>query len=211
MTRRATALSQQDRRRELVDVTIRLVRRHHAVPSTRDVAQEAGIAEGTMFRAFETKDALVEAVIGAVACPVPLRTALRGVDRELPLARRTECAAHLLMERFAGLFEVLGPLGVLGPPPHHEHPGCPDPGARIPPSEPGQRTALTELFEQDAPVLRLTPPEFAHALRLLCFGGTARHVSDGRPLTPQTVTELLLHGALRHDVRVNPIGKESQC
>lgn len=173
-----------------------------------------------MFRAFESKDALLEAVIGALACPVPLRTALQEIDPELPLRERTEEAARLLMERFAGLVEVLGPLGVTGPPPHHEHPGCPDPGARIPPSRPGESTALTRLFEPDAAVLRLSPPEFAHALRLLCFGGAARHVSDGRSLTPQTVTELLLHGALRRDhadqpddaeQTDDPTGKEPQC
>lgn len=178
------------------------------------MAQAAGIAEGTMFRAFDTKDALLEAVIGAVACPVPLQTGLQEIDARLPLRERTETAARLLTERFAGLVDVLGPLGVAGPPPHHEHPGCPDPGASIPSPRPGERTALVRLFEHDAAVLRLSPTEFAHALRLLCFGGAARHVSDGRALTPQSVTELLLHGALRRDrpeQSDNPTGKEPQC
>lgn len=193
-SRRSAPLSPHDRRRELVDVTVQLVRERHEVPSTRDIAAAAGIAEGTIFRAFDTKDALLAAVVGAVACPVPLRRALEGVDPQLPLRERTELAARLLMRRFAELFDLLGPLGVMGPPPHHPHPDCPEPEARIPAAAPSE-TPLARLFAADADRLRLPPSEFAHVLRLLAFAGGSRHVAEAA-LTPESVRDLLLDGAL---------------
>lgn len=187
-----------------MQVTIDLVREHGLMPSTRDIAAGAGIAEGTIFRAFDSKDALVEAVIGAIACPVPLRSALREIDPASGLRERTLAAAQLLMDRFDRLFELLGPLGIKGPPQHYAHPGCPDPSATTPAAAPGERTALVRLFEGDAADLRLSPEEFAHVLRILAFGGTARHVGAPR-LTPRAVTDLVLDGALR---RYGPAGAE---
>lgn len=179
-----------------MEVTLDLVRERHEMPSTRDIARAADVAEGTVFRAFETKDALTDAVIGAVACPVPLRSAISAIDPSLPLAQRTLAATRLLMQRYDGVLGVLGPMGIKGPPAHHAHPGCPDPAAQIPgPS--CRRTALVELFEPDADRLRLPPEEFVRVLRILCFGGTARHVADAPPLSPEAVTDLVLHGALR--------------
>ena len=59
--RRASPRPPQDRRRLLVDTTIELVRARHELPSTREFATAAGIAAGTLFRVFDTKDALVDA------------------------------------------------------------------------------------------------------------------------------------------------------
>ena len=112
----------------------------------------------------------------------------------MPLRERTELAARLLMDRFTELFDLLGPLGVMGPPPHHPHPDCPEPDARIPAAAPSE-TALTRLFAADADRLRLPPSEFAHVLRLLTFAGSSRHVAE-TALTPESVSDLLLDGAL---------------
>lgn len=185
-------------------MTIGLVRERHELPNTRDIAKAAGIAEGTMFRAFETKDALTDAVVGAIACPVPLRTAIGGIDPTLPLRERTLAATQLLMERFAGLLEVLQPLGVNGPPAHHRHPGCPDPEAKIPSAHPGERTALESLFACDADHLRLGPEEFAHVLRLLAFGNASRQIGRAQLLSAAEVTDLLLDGAARREQEITP-------
>lgn len=202
--RRASPRAPQDRRRLLVETTIALVRERHELPSTRDIATAAGIAEGTLFRVYDTKDALVEAVVGAVVCPGPLAAQLAGIEPGLPLRERTLAVTRLLMARFRDLLDLLGPLGVVGPPPHHPHPGCPveaeaevDGGHTSGPAYEGSVGLIVRLFADDADELRLPPEEFAHVVRMLAFGGCHRHISRDRPLTPEQVTDLLLDGALR--------------
>ena len=110
--RRASPRPPQDRRRLLVDTTIELVRARHELPSTREIATAAGIAEGTLFRVFDTKDALVEAVIGAVVCPGPLSQGLATIEASQPLRERTLAVARLLMARFGEIFALLDDITV---------------------------------------------------------------------------------------------------
>ena len=64
---RATPLSPDDRRRALIDATLPLLRTHGPTVSTRQIAEAAGVAEGTIFRAFPSKDDLInEAVADAM-------------------------------------------------------------------------------------------------------------------------------------------------
>lgn len=180
-------------------VTIDLLSQRHDLPSTREIASAAGVAEGTLFRVFDTKDALVEAVVGAVVCPAPLLRGIEEIDTALPLRERALCAARLLMARYARIFALLGPLGVVGPPTHHDHPGCPKPDTSSQSAQERSAARLVALFEPDAAYLRLEPAEFTRVLRMLALGGCHRHVASDHPLTPEQVTDLLLDGALRRD------------
>ena len=73
---RATALPPSERRAEIIAATLPLLLAHGASVTTRQIAEAAGIAEGTIFRVFPDKESLIEAVVEP-----RLRHALRPTPR----------------------------------------------------------------------------------------------------------------------------------
>jgi AcrR family transcriptional regulator len=74
--RRAAALPPDARRSMIVAAALPLLLEHGEMVKTRDIATAAGIAEGTIFRAFATKDDLLAAVIDAAMDTAALDQAL---------------------------------------------------------------------------------------------------------------------------------------
>src|SRR4051794_41394142 len=95
---RAAALPPGERRQALIAATLPLVLEHGTDVSTRLIAEAAGVAEGTIFRVFPTKDDLIEAAIASAFDPSPLVDALGRVDRTAPLADRLAAAVQLMQE-----------------------------------------------------------------------------------------------------------------
>src|ERR1700704_2407818 len=91
--RRAAALPLEARRSMIIEATTPLLLEHGEMVTTRQVADAAGIAEGTIFRAFADKDELLGAVIDAALDPAPLELALATIDPTLPLADTVPPAA----------------------------------------------------------------------------------------------------------------------
>src|SRR4051795_10167940 len=96
--RRASALPPEERREALIAATLPLVLEHGTDISTRLIAEAAGVAEGTIFRVFPSKDDLIEAVVSSAFDPSSLVEAIGRVDRSLPLADRLVEAVRLMQE-----------------------------------------------------------------------------------------------------------------
>src|SRR3954454_19055199 len=92
--RRAAALPVDERRSMIIEATIPLLLEHGDMVTTRQIADAAGIAEGTIFRAFADKDELLAAVIEAALDPAPLERALDTIDPSLPLSEIVTSAAE---------------------------------------------------------------------------------------------------------------------
>src|SRR3954449_4932785 len=82
-SRRATALPPDERRSMIVAATLPLLLEHGDRVTSRQIAEAAGVAEGTIFRAFADKDEIIAAVVEAALDPAPLEAAVSAVPRDL--------------------------------------------------------------------------------------------------------------------------------
>ena len=188
---RATRMPPAERRAAIVAATLPLVLAHGAGVSTRQIAEAAGVAEGTIFRVFADKDELMCAVIAEAFDPQPTLRELAEVDRTLPLRPRLVAATEILRRRLSGAFALIDALGLTGPPPQaDERARQPGPATM----NDAFRAAVVDLIGADRARLRVPAEQFAHVLRLLVFSGTHPKISDGRPLSAADVVSTLLDG-----------------
>jgi AcrR family transcriptional regulator len=112
---RATAMAPEERRESIVDATLRLVARRDTPITTQAIAREVGTAEGTLFRAFTTKEELIAACLERVLASDPIlddldAAAALASERQRAIAACDALRRHLL---YVGpTLEALGPLGI---------------------------------------------------------------------------------------------------
>ena len=99
-----------DRRDALIGVFLDLAHREGRTPSTAEIAREAGVAEGTIFRAFATKDALQEEAVQVAFCPAPVRRSIVAIGTDLPVRDRLVAFATIMQRRFVEVFGLMGAL-----------------------------------------------------------------------------------------------------
>ena len=187
-TGRAGRMPPDERRAAIVDATLPLVLRDGASVSTRQIAEAAGIAEGTIFRVFPDKDALMRAVLAKAFDPNPTLRELADVDLGQPLRDRLRDVVGVVQRRLTGVFVLIDALGLQKPPePDENSPAADDMNNAF-------RAAIADVVGPDADQLRVPADEFAHVLRLLTFSGSHPRIADGRPLTADQIVGILLDG-----------------
>ncbi|WP_271219518.1 TetR/AcrR family transcriptional regulator [Streptosporangium carneum] len=107
---RAAPLPPDERRAALIASTLALVLAQGPDVNTKQIAQAAGVAEGTIFRVFATKDELVNAAISSAFDPSPLLHDLTAVDRAASLDARLVAAVEILQRHTACVFRLVDAL-----------------------------------------------------------------------------------------------------
>ena len=191
-------MSPDDRRRAIVQAMLPLLAERGDEITTRQIAQAAGIAEGTIFRVFPDKKALMLAAAEEAINPADGAAAWEEAMRDIEsLREKVVVAAQRVLDRMrltmSVMFAVRRHLGSHEELHHHDkkHFGPPqfvlDAQAEL-------HRRLTGIFEAHRDELAVEPEVAAVALRSLIFGASRPELGMTTALSADQIADLLLLG-----------------
>lgn len=191
---RAAPMEADERRAAILAATVPLLRDRGVNVTTRELASAAGVAEGTLFRVFADKEALIGAAIAQALDPGPTLAAMSAIDRGLDLRTTLLRAVELILARSRDVAVLLSVSHDLasGMPPHGRHmrPHGHHPIEMV-------AGAVAGLLAPHRARLRLDVTVCARMLVGIVFATTRPLSDDTAPaLTPEQIVGLFLDGAL---------------
>jgi len=183
---RAKPLSRDERRAVIVDATLPLLIEHGASVNSKQIAEAAGVAVGTIYSVFEDKDELVSACIRHFFDPeraVADVTALSGAGS---LENLVDGLIAATQARTRGTFALLALLDKGGEGAAERHGVRPDDASLL--------DACERLFLSFSDRLRLPARRAAQVTRSAAFAYGNPMLSGGEPLAPREIRDVVLHG-----------------
>jgi AcrR family transcriptional regulator len=163
----------------IVAATLPLLLEHGDRVTSRQIAEAAGIAEGTIFRAFVDKDEVIVAVIEAALDQEPLEAALTAIPNDLAFEDGLAAAVVIMQQRVIDIWRLVSSVG----PRFHETTRRPMPDSG----------ALVGMFEANRARISVEPFVAARLLRALTLS-TTHPMLAGEPTSPAELVQLFLHG-----------------
>ncbi|MGA7227189.1 MAG: helix-turn-helix domain-containing protein [Acidimicrobiia bacterium] len=193
-SRRALPLSPDERRRSIITAVTPLLIEHGAPVTTRQMAEAAGIAEGTIFGVFPDKRALILEAVKFSMDPAPTQRALAEIYPSAPLEVKMAEAGRILMDRSDRVIALVSILRTLPPPAEHDHSH-----SSLDFVEKANATineSLTEMFATHSESLSMEPGRAAAAFRSMVLSNSHPALSGHERLTVQEIVAVLTRGIL---------------
>jgi len=197
-TGRAKPLSPDDRRTAILDAVCPLLLEKGAAVTTAEMAQAAGIAEGTIFRVFPDKATLLHEAVKATMNPLPVRETLRRIPVNMPLESQMLAAAQALAGYFERITALVGMLRGMSHDIKHPTPGT-SPRRYASESLEAITADLAGIIGRHSDRLLIEPALVAVALRGLVFVNTHPLFASDDKLTVEEIVAVVLHGAMTRD------------
>jgi AcrR family transcriptional regulator len=204
-------MAPEQRRKAILDALIPLLVERGGDVTTKEIAQAAGIAEGTIFRVFPDKATLLFAAAQEAMNPADgqetFDEAIAGVE---DLRERVVIVAGRILDRMRLTMAVMGAVRPYIAPKFHEDLHKEKPALLRPPefvvkAQQELHERLTGLFVPYADQLAVPPETAALALRSLTFGSARPELVMHPALTPDEIADLVLDGVrTRHEPQHPP-------
>lgn len=193
----------EERRAAIVEATVALLEAHGPDLTTRQIAEAAGVAEGTIFRVFPTLSELLQAAYAEYLSAARLQARLRRVDLGDDVEQATLAAVAALVDYFASVHFALHPMPTEGgEPPEHIKAGARTFHARFQDLAAWLEESLTPFADR----LQFPVPRYAKFLQILAIGhAMSRQDADSIP----DIARFALHGALQGN-RPNPTDRSNR-
>ncbi len=182
--RRAAALPPHERRAAIVEATRPLLVTYGEKVTSRQIAEAAGVAEGTIWSVFTDKDELLTETLAAIIDRADFEQALTDIDPEGSFDEQLEHAVQILSLRVVNIWNLLSSVG----------PTLREKVARPVPESP----ALVALFGRQTNQVALTPKSAARLLQALTVSLTHPMVG-GEATAPDEIVNFFLNGARHRD------------
>ena len=181
---RARPLGVEQRQDMIIAAVTPLLLERGATVTSKEIAEAAGIAEGTIFRAFGDKETLIAAAVERYLDPLALRTALASIDPDFSLDDKLKTIFGLLQDRFTGVIRMMSAMHRTGPPPRRDD--------RMDFAE-----IVTELLEPHRAELRIAPEQVAQFARMVAFASAIPAFGDSLPFTKDDLIDFFKHGVMK--------------
>jgi AcrR family transcriptional regulator len=178
---RAKPMSIDQRRAMIIDAVIPLLIENGREVSTRQIADAAGIAEGTIFRVFIDKEEIFGAAVEKFLDPGALHARLRAIDPELPLEAKVNDILFQMRSRMTGIFGIMNAVGMQGRPP------------RRPGSE-NFMHIIGEVLRPDLDQLKVPAERAGTLIRLVAFASAIPQFNEGHEMSTAELAKYITYG-----------------
>ncbi len=189
-------MSADDRRAMIIAATEPLLREHGRAVSTKQIAEAAEVAEGTIFRVFDSKQALIDAVLERAFSSEITRERILDISPTDDLVDRLVAATRIMQQRMIESFTLMHALGPPADPKEDDRRKFRD---KMIADNVLLNETIIDLIGPDADRLLVDAQSAAFLLRSVVFAlshpmvawvhGTSTEATD-----PAAIVDLLLHG-----------------